>query len=80
MIDDFKIENDEGYRYYDYDYQNVLAMECMGECFDGLHLLFPSTKSSEESGARRGCVIATNSIAMADKMRNIDLLRSWQFN
>jgi predicted O-methyltransferase YrrM len=59
MIDDFQVPGDEGYEFDDYGPSAVLNREYIEPVLRGrgVAVLYPAADSSEESGARRGCVI-----------------------
>lgn len=62
MIDDFKVPGDEGYEYDDYGDDNILEIEYLKDILEkyNISVYFPSLHSSEETGAKRGCVVLTN--------------------
>lgn len=76
MIDDFKVENDPGYKYDDYGVGKSLSLDCFGSLFNKFKLdcYFPVCKSSEESGNRTGSVILLKNNEDADKVSCITKL------
>jgi hypothetical protein len=77
MIDDFKVPNDSGYQYDDYGpgkslspayIDHVLSKYC-------LEAYYPSTPSSKETGARRGCVVLGRRQIHGDSLSALPLLR-----
>lgn len=57
MIDDFRVPGDPGYAYDDYGPGARLTDEILPPSLDAWTRLYPSVGSSEESGARRGCIV-----------------------
>jgi predicted O-methyltransferase YrrM len=59
MIDDFRVPDDPGYGYDDYGAGRSLTSEYLEPANKAFNFarFFPSLPSSEESGARRGCVV-----------------------
>jgi hypothetical protein len=59
MIDDFQVPNDPGYQYDDYGPGKSLIPAYIKPILTayGLEAYYPSTPSSEETGAKRGCVV-----------------------
>lgn len=72
MIDDFAVPDDPGYRYDDYGPGKVLNTDYL-PTLDGWTLLFPSIRSSDETGARRGCVVLVPDHMAADVAALCDL-------
>jgi hypothetical protein len=65
MVDDFQVPFDAGYGYDDYGGDQVLTEEYIKPVVaeHRLRILYPTTPSVEETGARRGCVVlAKNNI------------------
>jgi hypothetical protein len=59
MIDDFQVPNDPGYQYDDYGPGKSLSppyIEPIVSAYE-LEAYYPSIRSSEETGAKRGCVV-----------------------
>jgi len=78
VIDDFAVPDDPGYGFDDYGPDKQLTLEYLLQAkLPHLSLYFPSAPSHEETGARRGCVIATASTEMATLLDGIPLLRRW---
>jgi hypothetical protein len=68
MIDDFQVPFDKGYGYDDYGVGKALTADYIVPIVaaHSLEVFYPSTPSSQETGARRGCVvIASNTVALA---------------
>jgi hypothetical protein len=59
MIDDFKVEGDDGYAFDDYGDQKRLVFEQILSATDKFapSYYFPSVAAEEESGARRGSIV-----------------------
>jgi hypothetical protein len=76
LIDDFKVEGDEGYGYDDYGPGKSLEMGLV-ELPDlgGLRVFWPAEPSSRETGMRQGYVVLATPGAMADALANLAELR-----
>ena len=59
MVDDFEVPGDEGYGFDDYGFRRSLSMGCFAKVFHelGLSAHSPTLPSSQETGARSGCVL-----------------------
>jgi hypothetical protein len=77
MIDDFRVPNDPGYQFDDYGQGKVLELvyiEPILSAYD-LEAFYPSTPSSEETGAKTGCVVLANKEIHGESLRDLPLLR-----
>lgn len=77
MVDDFKVPDDEGYGFDSYGMEAELTLEYIRPVVkQGSAFFFPTARSRDESGRRRGCVIIAfgNGIDAAEKSR---WLRRW---
>jgi len=64
VIDDFEVPDDPGYAFDDYGPGRRISVDYLPE-LPGWALLFPSARSGEETGGRRGCaVLASPSMAL----------------
>ena len=74
MVDDFQVPGDEGYGYDDYGPGKALTLEYLSEAIRerSLTAYFPSARSADESGHKRGCVI----LAPQRSAEALDLLTS----
>lgn len=60
VVDDFRVEGDAGYSFYDHGPGNALTMEYLNACAPpGLAVFFPAVPSRYETGSRRGSVFLT---------------------
>lgn len=77
MIDDFQVPGDDGYAYDDYGPGKALTAEYTAplEKAHGLTILYPSTPSCEETGARRGCAVLYKTAAHHPRLQDLPLLR-----
>jgi len=77
MIDDFEVPGDEQYGYDDYGPGKTLNAEYIAPSLAARELtaFYPSTQSSNESGARRGCVVLAKTDAHGAKLMSLPLLR-----
>ncbi len=59
LIDDFQVPGDAGYQFDDYGSSGVLNESYLAPALSGRDaaILYPAVRSSEDSGARRGCSI-----------------------
>jgi hypothetical protein len=80
MIDDFEVPGDPGYAFDSYGPGQALNASYVATSVVQRHLatFYPSTASSEESGARRGCVVLCKDAALIEALHEISLLRSPQ--
>lgn len=78
IIDDFRVEDDDGYTYDDYGPGKALTTSLLASCnVSGLSLFFPSVMGKYETGAKRGSVFVTTSPMIVDKLSRLPLLRQW---
>ena len=76
MIDDFAVPNDPGYGFDDYGPGKRLNLDyLLASKLPILSIYFPSIRSFQEDGIRRGCVVVTANSALAIILDNITLLR-----
>lgn len=77
MIDDFEIPGDPGYAFDDYGSGKVLNADYIRPIVGplGLSVFYPSTPSSEETGARRGCVVLCADPVQCASLGSLRLLR-----
>ena len=78
MIDDFQVPFDAGYGHDDYGFGKALTSGYIASVVSGyrLRVLYPSTPSAEEGGARRGCVVLAKHPAHISRLSSLPLLRS----
>ena len=76
MVDDFQVPGDEGYKYDDYGRHKSLSLRDFSDCFDRHDLIpcFPVLPSSEETGARKGCVVLARRGEASEKLNNLKTL------
>jgi predicted O-methyltransferase YrrM len=75
MIDDFGVPGDEGYTYDDYGPGKRLSLRDFPFHKDPRVKVFtPSRHSSQESGARRGCIVLA-SLSLAASVDSLDSLK-----
>lgn len=77
MIDDFQVPDDAGYGYDDYGPGKALDRTYIAgaRARYALAALYPSFRSFEETGARRGCVVLANEATWKKPLLAIGLLR-----
>jgi len=77
MVDDFQIPGDQGYGYDDYGPGRALIASYVAPAMErfGLAAFYPTLPSSEESGARRGCVVLASREHLAGALEATSLLR-----
>lgn len=79
MIDDFKVPEDNGYKYDDYGPGKRLSLEIFDEISDVIiYKFFPREKSENETGAKRGSVIITHSEKIKNLLLKLDTLKMLQ--
>ena len=72
MIDDFAVPDDPGYGFDDYGPGRRLDLGyLLSSKLQDLSIYFPSTPSSQEDGARRGCVVVTVAVPARKLMLEI---------
>jgi len=78
LIDDFQVIEDEGYGFDDYGPGKALTLEYLADTIRRFNLAvrFPSIGSSDETGAKRGCVLLCSK-ENEPSITNISLLRSY---
>lgn len=78
MIDDFAVPGDDGYGYDDYGPGKALNADYIAPALQahGLAAFYPSTPSSAESGALRGCVVLAKAAQHGAKLSSLPLLRA----
>lgn len=81
MIDDFKVVDDEGYGYDDYGKYGVLDLNLLSniESKKNIFAYYPNCNSKNETGAKRGTVILTNSEKFKEKFDKLNVLRKINF-
>jgi len=84
LIDDFQVPHDSGYQYDEYGNgkDGELTLAYLKPVLDKYNpkIFFPSTRSSEESGARRGCVVFCDSNHTYKKLKSESLLLEYCLN
>jgi hypothetical protein len=76
MIDDFQVLDDAGYGYDNYGPGKALDLDFIAACgLPSISVFYPSTRSNQETGMRRGWVILTASKLLKQKLEMIKLLR-----
>ena len=77
MVDDFQVPGDQGYGYDDYGPGRALIASYVAPALErfGLAAFYPTLPSSEESGARRGCVVLASREHLVGALEATSLLR-----
>jgi hypothetical protein len=76
MVDDFQVPDDAGYRYDDYGADKALTLEYLRPLMHlDLVAFFPSASSTEETGAKRGCVVIAHDEASLQHLRQFRTLK-----
>jgi hypothetical protein len=76
LIDDFRVEGDDGYGYYDYPPGVGLSLEYLKQTgVDPADVFFPSLRSEDEDGAKRGSSIVV-SPTMRDAVASLPSVRA----
>jgi hypothetical protein len=78
MIDDFQVPDDAGYGYDDYGPGNALTPDYIAPAVKahGLRAFYPATRSADEGGERRGCVVLSKDIVDGEELASMPLLRA----
>jgi hypothetical protein len=78
LIDDFRVDGDDGYFYDDYGDGKTLALPLLSGVAElaDLRVFWPVASSTRETGARRGWVIVASSGAVADALAGVEELRA----
>lgn len=78
MIDDFAVPDDPGYAFDSYGPSATLNLEYLRLAeIPEARIFFPALRSSEETGARRGCVVLAKAGSMAEVLVTLPSLRPW---
>ncbi|CAN5607785.1 hypothetical protein BH23CHL7_BH23CHL7_12620 [soil metagenome] len=76
LIDDFKVDGDEGYGYDNYGPGKSLELSLVDVPeFAGLRVFWPAVPSRQETGMRQGYVVLATGGAMADALAGLPELR-----
>ena len=76
VIDDFNVEDDPGYGFDSYGPDKTLNLDLLRRCnVPPMFIFYPSTRSDQETGMRRGWAVITTNAEMARKLESITLLR-----
>jgi predicted O-methyltransferase YrrM len=76
VIDDFKIDDDDGYIYDEYGYEKTLEVSYLERSkIPGAQAFVPATPGRDETGARRGAIFLTASQKLAALMQRMKELR-----
>ena len=73
VVDDFEVPDDPGYAFDDYGPGRRICVDILPQ-LPGWTLLFPSVRSGEKTGARRGCIVLA-SPSMALETATVPTLR-----
>jgi hypothetical protein len=76
MIDDFEVPDDPGYGFDDYGIGKRLVVSYLpARLIREFRLFWPAARSEEETGVRRGCVVAGRKDSGAGTLEKLSLLR-----
>lgn len=77
LIDDFKVPDDPGYRYDDYGEGKALTLQYIKkfQINYNFKVFFPTAESSQETGAKRGCVLLVSNLFLSQKISTLAELR-----
>src|SRR3954453_18519234 len=78
LIDDFKVDGDDGYQFDDYGEGKTLQLSLLSTVAElaDLHVFWPAASSAKETGARRGWVVVASPGAVADALSKVAEVRS----
>lgn len=74
MIDDFQVVNDSGYIFDDYGLSKSLTVDYLSPFKHKITPFFPNCPSSEETGARKGCVVLGTNEEVTGILKDIKTL------
>lgn len=78
LVDDFEVEDDPGYGFDQYSPSKRLTLGYISQAsLPELFYFYPAAPSKEETGLRRGWIVLTSSLALANKLRALPLLREF---
>jgi hypothetical protein len=81
MVDDFAVPDDPGYAFDSYGPDATLNLEYLRlRELPDVRIFVPALPSSEETGARRGCVVLARVGAAADALATLQSLRAWNLS
>lgn len=77
LVDDFQVPSDPGYRYDDYGEGKALTLEYIKNFQNNFNLkvFFPTAESSQETGAKRGCVLLVANPLLSPRIAALAELR-----
>lgn len=76
LVDDFKVDPDDGYAYDDYGPGKSLELGLLSDPkFADLRVFWPAAPATAESGVRQGYVVLATPGAMADALSSLSELR-----
>ncbi|MCX7140579.1 MAG: hypothetical protein NT123_05635 [Proteobacteria bacterium] len=79
LIDDFQVPDDPGYGFDCYGAGNALTLGYARVAIEqfGLEVFFPAAHSSEETGAKRGCVLFVGDSVLTNELGSLSDLRHY---
>jgi hypothetical protein len=77
LVDDFQVPDDPGYGYDDYGQGKALTQQYIADSArrHGLAAFYPTTSSTRETGAKRGCVLLVREQTLGALVGGVSLLR-----
>jgi hypothetical protein len=77
LVDDFQVPGDPGYRYDDYGEGKALTLKYIKKFQSNFNLkvFFPTAESSQETGAKRGCVLLVANPLLSLRIAALEELR-----
>jgi hypothetical protein len=77
LIDDFRVDGDDGYQFDDYGAGKTLELALLAGVIElaGLSVFWPAANSANETGARRGWVVVASPGSVADALAKVPQLR-----
>lgn len=76
MIDDFEVPDDPGYKFDDYGPGKRLSVALLPDGItSGFRLFWPAIRAQQESGWRRGCVVAARRDRAGSELAKLPVLR-----
>ncbi|MDX2096506.1 MAG: hypothetical protein SFW36_01910 [Leptolyngbyaceae cyanobacterium bins.59] len=80
MVDDFQVPDDSGYTYDHYGPGQTLNLDYIESTLRHYHLVpfYPACPATQETGAKRGCVLITKQGELSNQLAHCSLIKQFQ--